>query len=574
MRIATGLDLPVDFATQTAAILARKGAGKTYAGAVIVEELIAVECPTVVLDPLGVWWGLRAAANGKDPGLPVTILGGEHGDVPLEPTAGKFVADLVVDHAAPFVLDLSSFDSNAAQDRFVTDFAERLYRAKAPQSKRGPLHLMVDEADSFAPQRPQRGQERMLGAWEAIVRRGRARGLGVTMITQRPAVLNKNVLTQIEMLVVMQITSPQDRKAIDEWVRGHGTDEERERVLGSLASLKVGEAWVWSPAWLGILQSVQIRKRITFDSSATPKPGERRIEPTRFASVDLDQLREQMSETIERAEQTDPKKLAARIRELERELARAHAETPEPKIEYVDVPTPVVPPLVGGRLDDIEDRLRDAMETVRLLRGQFGEIEEVPLPVSRKDLAVEGPGPVVPPPPASRVPVTPRPPVDPNAPAPRAGARRMLEVLARNRPMRLTLAQMATLAKVKRSGGTFSTYLGDLRRLGYIEVIGREVEITDAGLDFLGDAVPHTPVTVDEIRDAYRRTLRAGARRMFDLLVAQYPRGYTRSELADAADLTSNAGTFGTYLGDLRRNGLVEDDGHTIRAAEILFVAA
>jgi DNA helicase HerA-like ATPase len=110
----------------------------------------------------------------------------------------------VVDHGGSFVIDMSMFESNAAQDRFAADFAERLYRAKA--SNRHPLHLMVDKADSFAPQKPQPGQQRMLGAFEAIVRRGRIRGLGATLISQRAAVINKNVLTQTECLIALQVT--------------------------------------------------------------------------------------------------------------------------------------------------------------------------------------------------------------------------------------------------------------------------------------------------------------------------------------------------------------------------------
>ena len=125
-----------------------------------------------------------AAADGKAEGLPVVIIGGEHGDVPLEPTAGKVIADLVVDHPGCYVVDLSSTESNAEQDRFACDFAERLYRRK--NKVRTPLHLFVDEADAFAPQRPLPGQQRMLGAFEALVRRGGIRGIGTTLITQRP----------------------------------------------------------------------------------------------------------------------------------------------------------------------------------------------------------------------------------------------------------------------------------------------------------------------------------------------------------------------------------------------------
>jgi hypothetical protein len=77
-------------------------------------------------------WARRGGrpADGKKDGLPITILGGEHVEVPLEPTAGKVIAALVVESGGLFTLDLSSFESNAAQDRFVADFAERLCRAK------------------------------------------------------------------------------------------------------------------------------------------------------------------------------------------------------------------------------------------------------------------------------------------------------------------------------------------------------------------------------------------------------------------------------------------------------------
>ena len=220
LKIANELSLPSDAVTQTFAILAKRGMGKTYTGNVFAEEMLDDGSQVVVIDPIGVWWGLRTSADGKKSGYPIIILGGDHADVPLESTAGEVIADLVVNEGVSVVLDLSHFRKNES-DRFMTDFAERLYR-----KNRDPLHIIVDEADSFAPQRPMRGQERMLGAMEDLVRRGRARGIGLTLITQRPAVLNKNVLTQIEVLVTLRMISPQDRAAIDEWVRVHGSEEE------------------------------------------------------------------------------------------------------------------------------------------------------------------------------------------------------------------------------------------------------------------------------------------------------------------------------------------------------------
>jgi hypothetical protein len=67
---------------------------------------------------------LRAAADGKRPGLPIVILGGDHGDVPLEVAAGQVIADLVVDEGISALLNLAHF-RKGEQVRFMTDFAER-----------------------------------------------------------------------------------------------------------------------------------------------------------------------------------------------------------------------------------------------------------------------------------------------------------------------------------------------------------------------------------------------------------------------------------------------------------------
>jgi uncharacterized protein len=179
LHLSKDLSLPVEAVTQTFAILAKRGAGKTYTAAVMVEEMLKAGLQLVVVDPVGVWWGLRSSADGQHEGLPIVIMGGEHGDLPLEVGAGELIADVVVDERLSVVLDLSPF-RKGEQTRFMTDVAERLY-----QKNRQPLHLVLDEADAFAPQRPMKGQERLLGAIEDLVRRGRARGLGVTLVTQR-----------------------------------------------------------------------------------------------------------------------------------------------------------------------------------------------------------------------------------------------------------------------------------------------------------------------------------------------------------------------------------------------------
>jgi DNA helicase HerA-like ATPase len=189
LRIAENLELPEEAVTQTFAILAKRGVGKTYTASVLVEEIIKAGPPVVVVDPIGVWWGLRASADDDGPGLPIVIAGGDHADVPITPGSGEVVARLVVEQNLSLVIDLSLLRKHE-RTHFMTDFAETLYHLN-----RTARHLVLDEADGFAPQQPVSGEQQMLGAVQDIVRRGRAHGLGVTLISQRSAELSKGVLT-------------------------------------------------------------------------------------------------------------------------------------------------------------------------------------------------------------------------------------------------------------------------------------------------------------------------------------------------------------------------------------------
>src|SRR6266542_3486585 len=112
LRIAENLALPTEAITKTFALLAQRRKGKTYTASVMAEEMVRASLPWVALDPTGAWWGLRAGRDGeKQGGLRVYVFGGDHGDLPLERTAGKQIADLVVEHPGHYVLDFSHFES-------------------------------------------------------------------------------------------------------------------------------------------------------------------------------------------------------------------------------------------------------------------------------------------------------------------------------------------------------------------------------------------------------------------------------------------------------------------------------
>lgn len=131
---------------QHIAVVGKTGSGKTYTAKGIVERLLAAGQRVCILDPTGAWWGLRTAANGEGPGFPVTIFGGDHGDVPINEHAGEAVARLLAESNIPAIIDLSD-TFLAERRRFGERFFEVLFKAN-----RAPLHLVIDEADEFFPQ--------------------------------------------------------------------------------------------------------------------------------------------------------------------------------------------------------------------------------------------------------------------------------------------------------------------------------------------------------------------------------------------------------------------------------------
>lgn len=598
LRVSAELSLPLEVVTETFAILAKRGAGKTYTASVLVEELLEARLQVVVIDPMGAWYGLRSSADGKGAGYPIAILGGEHGDVPLEEAAGVVVADLVVDERLSVVLDLVAF-SKSARRRFVADFLERLYHRN-----REALHVVLEEADLFAPEGQLRdpGDQRMLGAVYDLVRRGRGRGIGTTLVTQRSASISKEVLDQTEILIALRTTGPRDRKAIEGWINVHGVDEERKAVLDSLPSLPTGTAWVWWPVE-GVLSQARIRERRTFDSSATPKPGEIRRAPKTVADVDLPALQARMAATIEKAKADDPRELRKRILELERQAAvKEKAYEGAARLEVREVETIVEVPVLNGQVDELREVLAGLQEFGKWMTTGAERIVSSAAGITAAiDRVQSAPRPAAQPPrrpdPASSAGrSTGAPAVVPSASdlvspgyggisaagastdagearALKAGARRMLSALAQLHPTPLTRGQIATLSDVSPAGGTFSDYLSAIRSNGLIVEDRNVIALSGAGQTLVAGELGRGAPTSDELLEMWGRKLKAGARRMLQVLHDAHPDGLSRADLAERAEVSAAGGTFSDYLSALRRNGMLdESQPGIVRAGEALFL--
>lgn len=298
--------------------LGTSGSGKTYNAGVAVERLLSKKARVVIVDPLGVWWGLRLTADGKHASpFNVVIFGGPRGDLPLTEHAGALIGETAATMAESCIIDLRELGSKSAERRFMTAFLDTLYRKATGE----PFHLIVDEADLFAPQKPAGGDETLLGHMENIVRRGRVKGFIPWLISQRPAVLNKNVLSQVDGLIAFKLTSSQDRDALDSWIEGQADKAQGREIKDALPAMEVGQGVVWLPG-RGVLGTAKFPQKETFDSSRTPKRGEKQKRTAALKPVDVGALKGQLAAIEEEAKANDPKKLRAEIAGLKAERAK------------------------------------------------------------------------------------------------------------------------------------------------------------------------------------------------------------------------------------------------------------
>lgn len=580
LNISKDLKLPLDAITGTFAILAIRGSGKSHTACVMAEEMLKAGQPIVAYDPTGAWWGLKSSADGKRAGFPVVIFGGEHADVPLEETAGETIASTIVEKRIPAILDCSLL-RKGARIRFMTTFCETLYH-----KNREPLHLFLDEVQTVAPQniRAMPEASRLLGAVEDIILQGRRRGLGLTAISPRPAVVNANVRSACQTLIAMRVGSGKlDRKAIEEWVEAHGDHDTAKAMLSSLASLPTGDAWVWNPPD-DIFKRVHFRDCETFDSRATPKIGRKAVTPQRMAAIDLDALGEAIKATVEKAKADDPKELRKKIADLERQLSKS-VKTPQAKEppefrEFMTKATATIKRLdqeierrdvyIDGVIDDM--RLR----TNKLLDEMHRKRPILPTEISaavKNGQSVAGP--------VARPPVAPR----REAPQPARSHRNSPEVTGDHqldKAQRQILAafywtrgepvgpeKIAFYSRYRVSSGGFNGALGALRRAGLIS----GWTITAAGID-QAEAIGAEPKpNGPELREWLRPKLDRAQNTLLDVLCNAHPQRLTNEQIAEQAGYSLGSGGFNGAIGHLRTIGAIEGqtrDGGP-KAADVFF---
>jgi hypothetical protein len=377
----------------------------------------------------------------------------------------------------------------------------------------------------------------MLHAWQRMIRLGRNFGIGVSLISQRPQDVNKKALNQTECLFCFQLTGPQERKAVADWVSDKGLREDLGKIL---PGLKQGRAHVWSPVWLDINREITIGTKTTFAAGSTPKVGQR-MESKPLAPIEMEKLKQAMADTIERAKADDP-------RELRREIAKLRAEAK--RVETRTVERQIIPDSqmkefkVAVRL--MEKQGQQRIETAQKLEASGRELIQKAGEFSAAMAKAAGDVPrakqgnagvqwydqKIPTLKMGRMPQIAAIEADRehskrDIPA---GERKVLIACAQY-PEGVDRSQLTILTGYKRS--TRDAYIQRLRERGYVDVRSDLVLATQLGVYALGDKFEPLPLG-DALREYWMNRLPEGERKILEELSKAYPNAMLRESLGDA----------------------------------------
>jgi Helicase HerA, central domain len=241
-------------ATGRTCVIGASGSGKSYAVGVICEELCKSQVPFAIVDTEGEYSGLKekyelvligddASCDARWASLDLGQLASQAPDI------------------APLILDVSETEGPREK---VGELLSRIY--DEVERRRTPYLIIVEEADRFVPQNGER-----LPIFGEMARRGRKRGIGLMVCTQRPSLIDKNVLSQCGNQLIGKLVIKNDLQAVAQFFSGHDLPK-------YLTALEPGRFYA-----MGGLSAppreVAFRKRDTSPGGSTPKLGTRVVKP-------------------------------------------------------------------------------------------------------------------------------------------------------------------------------------------------------------------------------------------------------------------------------------------------------
>ena len=222
IQMAEGLYLDLRYAlSKQYNFFGNKGSGKTYAAGKMIEQMLYAGGQVVIIDPVGIWYGLRILQDGKTPsGLNIPVFGGLYSDLPLNSNSGKLIADIISERQISAVLDVSQMEDDEL-NTFASDFGQRLFMNM--KKNPSPIHLVLEECQEIIPEiLSTKGDNKKIKIYKRISKLGRNYGIGMSLISQRPQEVSKPVVNLSEVMFAFRMNGIHEREVIEKWIKEKG----------------------------------------------------------------------------------------------------------------------------------------------------------------------------------------------------------------------------------------------------------------------------------------------------------------------------------------------------------------
>jgi len=299
LHISDDLDFSLDeIIGKCIGILGIRGSGKSNTAGVIFEELLKHNYPLTVVDIDGEYFGLKEEYE-------LLVIGeGKNVDITIEPEDAPQVAEISLKQSIPVILDLSGY-LKEEQRKMLKHYFTALWNWAGKLRK--PYMIGIEESHEFIPQ----GKKSELK--EIITRlslRGRKRGLGAVIISQRSAKVEKDVLTQAGMLFLHRVVHEADMKVYNDllpWKKGQVREKVNQLDTGDCIYLDEKTT-----------KQIYVRERSTFHAGFTPSLDT-------VETPQLKQVGESIIEAIEEAKKQGKRK-KSRVDELKEQVEELQDE--------------------------------------------------------------------------------------------------------------------------------------------------------------------------------------------------------------------------------------------------------
>tara|TARA_A100001391_G_scaffold205360_1_gene205384 strand:+ start:2243 stop:3424 length:1182 start_codon:yes stop_codon:yes gene_type:complete len=209
-------------------ITGKRGSGKSWTAGVMMEEFHRLGLQFVCFDALNAHGGMDSLPRVES----------------LKPEVGqsidmKSLVDRLKTTDKSLVISLGGLPLQKQQE-LIGDYCEALIEARLGKG----IHTIIEECQDFV---PQMGRPISFDPIVRLCKLGRALGYGASLVSQRPAGVNKEALSQASVYLVHNVINNRDLKTLDEQL-SFGTDKRLiKKILNGIASARKGECVAYAP---------------------------------------------------------------------------------------------------------------------------------------------------------------------------------------------------------------------------------------------------------------------------------------------------------------------------------------